>query len=443
MLSGIDFLSDVNAHERVTVGRAHRGDRRRQHRARRRALLAALRRRRGRHLLPAHARGDAGLGRGDRGGARGGHRLVELAAPVSIQVEGPALKSLTLLRMELGEPDASGRRQPVPVEGSEYDGRGRHGDLRGRASTRTRSSSPGCPASWTRRATSPPTRDRRTPGGRACSPPATCSTGTDIAIRAIAGGKHAARSVLAHFEGKDHREAEGVPIEKGRPARARGPRTSPTRARAPRANPRWRAAESRRRSYVEIERDAAARAGAGRGRALPRVRVPRREGVPAEGAGRRSTTPWRSASSATSWSTPWTRATPSSPATRPSACCAAGASGSASRCRASACSGTSTAGFTSLVAPSFGVPFGKDPTCISCGQCVSACPVGALTREAARGARTCRSTSAASRASARCAPWAAASSTGGTAACSPASSSAATLRTGASCAARGSSATGS
>jgi len=31
------------------------------------------------------------------------------------------LKSMTLLKMELGEPDASGRRRPVPIEGSEYD----------------------------------------------------------------------------------------------------------------------------------------------------------------------------------------------------------------------------------------------------------------------------------------------------------------------------------
>jgi len=31
------------------------------------------------------------------------------------------LKSMTLIKMELGEPDASGRRRPVPIEGSEFD----------------------------------------------------------------------------------------------------------------------------------------------------------------------------------------------------------------------------------------------------------------------------------------------------------------------------------
>ena len=35
--------------------------------------------------------------------------------------ENGAVKSVTCIRMELGEPDASGRRRPMPVEGSEFD----------------------------------------------------------------------------------------------------------------------------------------------------------------------------------------------------------------------------------------------------------------------------------------------------------------------------------
>ncbi len=35
--------------------------------------------------------------------------------------ENGVLKSVTCLKMELGEPDASGRRRPVPIEGSEFD----------------------------------------------------------------------------------------------------------------------------------------------------------------------------------------------------------------------------------------------------------------------------------------------------------------------------------
>jgi glutamate synthase (NADPH/NADH) small chain len=42
---------------------------------------------------------------------------------VPIRYDGDAngrLRSMTCLRMELGEPDASGRRRPVPVPGSEF-----------------------------------------------------------------------------------------------------------------------------------------------------------------------------------------------------------------------------------------------------------------------------------------------------------------------------------
>ncbi len=42
-----------------------------------------------------------------------------LAAPIKLVGDGGKLKAMEFLRMELGEPDASGRRRPVPVEGSE------------------------------------------------------------------------------------------------------------------------------------------------------------------------------------------------------------------------------------------------------------------------------------------------------------------------------------
>ncbi len=50
-----------------------------------------------------------------------GIEILELAAPVGIVKEGNKLKALTCIRMKLGEPDSSGRRRPVPSEGSEFD----------------------------------------------------------------------------------------------------------------------------------------------------------------------------------------------------------------------------------------------------------------------------------------------------------------------------------
>ena len=43
-----------------------------------------------------------------------------LTSPVRYLGENGWLKQVELLKMELGEPDASGRRRPVPVAGSEY-----------------------------------------------------------------------------------------------------------------------------------------------------------------------------------------------------------------------------------------------------------------------------------------------------------------------------------
>ncbi|MFH1844295.1 MAG: NAD(P)-binding protein [bacterium] len=50
-----------------------------------------------------------------------GVRIDFLAAPVKILTENGRATGMTCLKMELGEPDDSGRRRPVPIEGSEFD----------------------------------------------------------------------------------------------------------------------------------------------------------------------------------------------------------------------------------------------------------------------------------------------------------------------------------
>jgi len=44
-----------------------------------------------------------------------------LAAPVGFKRDGDLVTAMQCIRMELGEPDASGRRRPVPIEGSEFE----------------------------------------------------------------------------------------------------------------------------------------------------------------------------------------------------------------------------------------------------------------------------------------------------------------------------------
>jgi len=46
--------------------------------------------------------------------------LQYLAAPVEIMGKNGKVSGMKCIKMELGEPDASGRRRPVPIEGSEY-----------------------------------------------------------------------------------------------------------------------------------------------------------------------------------------------------------------------------------------------------------------------------------------------------------------------------------
>ena len=50
-----------------------------------------------------------------------GVKLEYLAAPIGFNKEGDRIASMKCIRMELGEPDASGRRRPVPIEGSDFE----------------------------------------------------------------------------------------------------------------------------------------------------------------------------------------------------------------------------------------------------------------------------------------------------------------------------------
>ena len=55
------------------------------------------------------------------GAEQEGVKLHILAAPVKVLTRGNQVTGIQCIRMELGEPDASGRRRPVPVEGSEFE----------------------------------------------------------------------------------------------------------------------------------------------------------------------------------------------------------------------------------------------------------------------------------------------------------------------------------
>jgi heterodisulfide reductase subunit A len=52
---------------------------------------------------------------------REGVKLHILAAPVKVIAKDDKVTGIQCIKMELGEPDASGRRRPVPVEGSEFN----------------------------------------------------------------------------------------------------------------------------------------------------------------------------------------------------------------------------------------------------------------------------------------------------------------------------------
>ena len=178
-----------------------------------------------------------------------GVSLTYLAAPQEILVTDGKVSGMRCIRMELGEPDSSGRRRPVPVPGSEYDleidqlipAIGQRPDLssidevEGLAFTR-----------WSTTEVDPITyatgREGVFAGGD-------LQTGPWVAIGAIAAGKEAAESIVRYLDGADM-AAGREPIEREDPVYRPVPEGEPAKARA---RVRELEPEARRGNFDEVE----------------------------------------------------------------------------------------------------------------------------------------------------------------------------------------------
>ncbi len=135
-----------------------------------------------------------------------GVNITYLAAPEEVIIKNGKIAALKVIRMELGEPDASGRRRPVPVEGSQYEieidqliqAIGQRPDLsslekvNGLELTRWNT----IVADQTTYVTS---MEGVFTGGDV-------ETGPDIAIRAVAAGKEVAESIVRYIDGQEMAE---------------------------------------------------------------------------------------------------------------------------------------------------------------------------------------------------------------------------------------------
>ena len=132
-----------------------------------------------------------------------GVNITYLSAPQEILTHDGSVVGLRCIRMELGEPDSSGRRRPIPIPGSEYDIKidqliaaiGQRPDLSAIENITGLNFS-----RWgtleTNSVTYATNRDGVFGGGD-------LQTGPGIAIAAIAAGREAAESMVRYFDGLD------------------------------------------------------------------------------------------------------------------------------------------------------------------------------------------------------------------------------------------------
>jgi len=131
-----------------------------------------------------------------------GVRITFLATPEEVLTQEGRITGIRCIRMELGEPDDSGRRRPVPVQGSQYDIQvDQLIPAIGQTAFSELAETTGLEFSkWGKLNVDPVTyaTDRKGvfAGGDV-------QTGPDVAIRAIAAGKETAESIVRYIDGHD------------------------------------------------------------------------------------------------------------------------------------------------------------------------------------------------------------------------------------------------
>ncbi|MCU0563747.1 MAG: NAD(P)-binding protein, partial [Desulfobacterales bacterium] len=178
-----------------------------------------------------------------------GVRVTYLAAPQAVLARDGRVSGLRCIRMELTDPDASGRRRPVPVPGSEFDlecdqliaAIGQRPDLEGLERTTG--------LAFTRTGTIEADAASYATGRPGVFAGGDLATGPSIAIAAVGAGKEAAESIVRYLDGRDLAEGR-TPAESPTPVHRPIPAGEPRRARA--SMPELSAAE-RRGSFREVE----------------------------------------------------------------------------------------------------------------------------------------------------------------------------------------------
>ena len=131
-----------------------------------------------------------------------------LVAPVSVREEN-GKKVLTCQKMELGAPDASGRRRPVPVEGSDFD---TVADLVIGAIGQKTDAPAGVPVNkWGDVAVN----EKNCSAGGKLFAAGDCVSGPATVVEAVAGARRTAMSILSFFERKEYSEPYLINVSRG------------------------------------------------------------------------------------------------------------------------------------------------------------------------------------------------------------------------------------